>query len=240
MNCPAFIRERALLVSAMLLFIFSLSATVLLASTISASHPGADSGLFGTIPFGKKYYRILSGSDCVGVIESELAEVNSGHSITSQGVIRLAGPQTRSEVTVRLDAAFNAIGQLGASALRLSSSGIDVSVGTLNIHPMTVKGRARVYEQQRNFESLVDGPVMLEEVEAGKFMIRYAYLDTFGAASHDTLQQPFLQNLQLAIEEIPSDDTACRQSTGKELDVTEILSRLNALSQTLLKARGGA
>ncbi len=209
------------------LFVLVLSSAVGAYSYALLLEKDQKSRLFaGTINTGASEYLVKAGGRCAGIFSTVLDDSNGIFALDYKGELRTRVGDRVSELHLKGEAAFNALGQLSAALFNLSGPEYNAGVGLLEIDPIKVKVWAKPEAESigKGFqhEFLAPGPVELKRAGLGAFRLTYIPL-----ASATAYSRPFegLKKL-LQYEVIPTEDNEkdCAALGNGEIDLSTIVA----------------
>ncbi len=118
---------------------------------------------------------------------------------------------------------FNPLGQMSDFFFSLASDDLQGSITTSSIHPIKIEAQTKINGELKKFEREIPGPIVIEEINTGKFQIRY---DQDMPVSPIALKAPamFLQSeLKLGIFQ-KSPQLNC--TNPGRIDLTSLVSKI--------------
>ena len=148
----------------------------------------------GGLPLGESRYSINSFEECIGYFSVRIKENEGEISIVGNGVLRATVLSQPHNIQLALHAEFNALHQLGASLLRVSSDQSEITARTVNIAPISVAIHSNVQGVGSDYSFQLPGPLLISRDGENLFrfqgVTRIEDLPVISAISAQPLAKP--------------------------------------------------
>jgi hypothetical protein len=202
------------------------------------------SRLLDSLEIGTKRYYVTQQKRCSGILTRTISEQDKEITVNIDYALDVRLKDQLWPTTLEFRAEFNALGQLAASILKLSTPHGLLKVGTLEINPIraSVSFETEKHTAQRNLD--VPGPIELWQNPSGGFDLRYRYLEKLNAGHSNKLLTNFIKRLDLEITSDPPPQCQNKQYSPLDLrlpeSIFEFTSKNNPLSVLAEFSRRGA
>jgi hypothetical protein len=182
---------------------------------------------------GASDYAVIASSGCIGTMHTVVNDSADNVIVNSNATFRILLSGRVIPVKMEFEANFNALGQLGGSLLKVRADAMEVSIGSININPMTVRTRFAMDGYHYAYDSTLPLSVDLVRNRDTTYRILYTKQPGFAEEYTTLVSQPLMQDLLVRAEPLADDGANCPGASA--LDLTGTVGRLTALARELTK-----
>jgi hypothetical protein len=191
---------------------------------------GNKTQIVSEFPLGESIYTMRFKKACFGIVRFKTTAEAGSLLIEGTGMVRVKHLGIDQDLTLELQASFNALRQLGGSYLKIQSQEISMILATLNIRPIEVTARILNPALGTVFHSQIAGPIEYASLDNNAITVK-------GLKESDSLNnislisgQPLFRDLAIT-QEREMDTGRCNSTQLNSLDLEPLLQLASSLSR---------
>jgi hypothetical protein len=193
---------------------------------------------FSNFGAGDTNYAIFGRGECIGGMSVNFKPDAEQPSLDVEGNLRVRVGNWHPNLRFTSEAYFNSVGQLGGSITRVYIDKNTLMLGTTGVAPLSIKIKGRLGPRKVEQEFEVEGPFELVKLGENSYRFKYEHLPRAARDQVELMEQPLIKDLNIEVLETGEDDSAC-DSSGAELDLTQVISLLRSLTVSFQNSIAG-